>query len=61
MYEENDNGHYDYFDYLDSDGVQQQYEPDSDMDFMNFKKIMRKEWEEKESIRGVWMNGVWRN
>jgi hypothetical protein len=51
MYEKNDRGHYDYFDYLDSDGVQQQYEPDSDMDFVSFKKTMRKEW----------ANRVWRN
>ncbi|NBV78070.1 hypothetical protein EBR66_07960 [bacterium] len=60
MYEKNDRGHYDYFDYLDTDGVQQQYEPDSDMDFMNFKKTMRKEWEDK-SMQGTWVNGVWRN
>ncbi|NBO72412.1 MAG: hypothetical protein EBU66_14255 [Bacteroidetes bacterium] len=51
MYEKNDRGHYDYFDYLDSDGVQQQYEPDSDMDFVSFKQTMRKEW----------ANRVWRN
>jgi mannose-6-phosphate isomerase-like protein (cupin superfamily) len=49
MYEENDRGHYDYFDYLDSDGVQQQYEPDSDMDFVSFKRAMRKEWDTRRT------------
>lgn len=44
MYKQNNTTHYDYFDYLDTDGNKQQYEPDSDMDFVAFKKQMRKEW-----------------
>lgn len=44
MYNTVDNRHYDYFDYLDDAGATQQYEPDSDMDFMEFKKQMRTEW-----------------
>jgi hypothetical protein len=44
MYDEADNGHYDYFDYIDADGVKQQYEPDSDMDFIKFKALMKQEW-----------------
>ena len=44
MYKANNTTHYDYFDYLDADGKTQQYEPDSDMDFVAFKKQMRKEW-----------------
>ena len=36
--------HYDFFDYVDSEGVQQQYEPDSDMDFVEFKKLMKMEF-----------------
>lgn len=44
MYEKNDKAHYEYFDYLDAEGVQQQYEPDSDMDFLNFKQTMMNEW-----------------
>jgi len=44
MYENNDNTHYDYFDYLDPDGKKQKYEPDSDMDFVNFKNMMEEEW-----------------
>lgn len=46
MYENNDKSHYDYFDYIDENGEKQQYEPDSDMDFINFKALMKKEWEE---------------
>jgi hypothetical protein len=44
MYDEMNKGHYDYFDYLDGDGVKQQYTPDSDMDFMAFKALMKREW-----------------
>jgi hypothetical protein len=44
MYDEGDNYHYDYFDYLDADGKKQQYEPDSDMDFVKFKALMKAEW-----------------
>ncbi len=46
MYEDENKKHYDYFDYLDADGKTQQYEPDSDMDFLEFKKLMKKEWME---------------
>lgn len=45
MYDLDDNKHYDYFDYIDSDGGIEQYEPDSDMDFISFKNIMKQEWE----------------
>ena len=44
MYDETDDKHYDYFDYLDEKGVVQQYEPDSDMDFVAFKELMLDEW-----------------
>ena len=44
LYDEKDRDHYDYFDYLDSEGRVQQYEPDSDMDFVAFKAQMRQEW-----------------
>lgn len=47
MYKKDNTSHYDYFDYLDASGVQQQYEPDSDLDFLEFKKLMRKEWLEQ--------------
>lgn len=44
LYDLEDKDHYDYFDYLDSEGRVQQYEPDSDMDFLAFKELMRQEW-----------------
>lgn len=44
MYKQGNTNHYDYFDYLDADGKTQQYEPDSDMDFLAFKALMRREW-----------------
>ena len=45
MYLEQDSRHYDYFDYLDAEGGKQQYEPDSDMDFVDFKARIKSEWE----------------
>jgi hypothetical protein len=45
MYDENDSSHYDYFDYLDTDGAKQKFEPDSDMDFVQFKETVRAEWQ----------------
>jgi hypothetical protein len=44
MYEGQDTSHYDYFDYIDADSQQKQFEPNSDMDFVEFKKRMKKEW-----------------
>ena len=44
MYPSGDKSHYDYFDYIDADGKQQPYEPDSDMEFLAFKELIRKEW-----------------
>ena len=44
MYGETDTVHYDYFDYLDDNGNKKPYEPDSDMDYVSFKKLIREEW-----------------
>jgi hypothetical protein len=44
MYTEKDARHYDYFDYLDADGAKQPYEPDSDMDYLDFKQLIKNEW-----------------
>lgn len=53
MYPGRDRIHYDYFDYLDADGKEQQYEPDSDMDFLAFKELIRKEWAARpQSVKG---------
>jgi hypothetical protein len=48
LYDSDSNVHYDYFDYLDNDNNIQTYEPDSDMDFIEFKKIIKAEWESRE-------------
>ncbi len=50
MYDENNNVHYDYFDYIDDNGNKQQYEPDSDMDFISFKEIIKNEWMNKNKL-----------
>jgi predicted metal-dependent enzyme (double-stranded beta helix superfamily) len=44
MYEGENIIHYDYFDYIDGGSRKQQFEPDSDMDFVQFKELMKKEW-----------------
>ena len=45
MYDAEDNAHYDYFDYVDADGATKRFTPDSDMDFLDFKDLMREEWQ----------------
>jgi len=47
MYDNENKRHSDYFDYLDISGNKQQYEPDSDMDFVIFKKTIMLEWMNK--------------
>jgi hypothetical protein len=44
MYDEKDKLHYDYFDYIDNNYEKKQYEPDSDMDFFQFKTLIKNEW-----------------
>ena len=44
MYDNENSTHYDFFDYLDENSEIQKYEPDSDKDFVSFKELMRKEW-----------------
>jgi hypothetical protein len=48
MYDDNDTSHYDYFDYINEDGNKQQYEPDSDMDYLEFRFLMKAEWANKK-------------
>ncbi|MEZ5015793.1 MAG: hypothetical protein R2800_01970 [Flavipsychrobacter sp.] len=38
--------HYEYFDFLDEEGDIQQFTPNSDCGFLEFKAIMKKEWED---------------
>jgi hypothetical protein len=49
MYDANNDKHYDFFDYLDDNKQIVQYEPDSDMDFVEFKERMKKEWNAKKN------------
>jgi hypothetical protein len=55
MYEDDNTEHYDYFDYIDANSSTQQFEPDSDMDFISFKKIIRKEWND---AKPCWLRGL---
>ena len=48
MYELEDTLHYDYFDYININGKINKYEPDSDMDFMKFKQLMKEEWSKRK-------------
>jgi len=47
MYDQEDITHYDYFDYINEDGIINKYTPDSDMDFVEFKRKMKEEWENR--------------
>jgi hypothetical protein len=47
IYENDNTTHYDYFDYVAASGNIKQFEPDSDMDFIEFREIVKKEWESK--------------
>jgi len=49
MYDAKDNAHYDYFDYINGKGNIELYEPDSDMDFIKFKELMKQEWTNTKS------------
>lgn len=47
MYENEDVEHYDYFDYIGAK-QNQPFEPNSDMEFIEFKNLMKKEWKERK-------------
>ena len=44
MYDSEDVQHHDTFDYLDADGTEQHFDPNSDMDFVKFKETIKAEW-----------------
>ena len=55
LYGESNSVHYDYFDYLGEKYAKHQYEPDSDMDFVQFKQTMKKEWDSRPKFdEGKW-------
>ena len=47
MYSDDDSEHYKYFDYLGDHTDPDLFTPNSDMDFLEFKEIMKKEWYSK--------------
>lgn len=51
LYDSDDSTHYDYFDYLGDHSSKNQYEPDSDMDFVAFKEKMEEEWNQRPKLR----------
>jgi hypothetical protein len=51
IYNKNDDIHYDYFDYIDNNGDIKQYEPDSDMNFIDFYNLMKKEYTEMVAMK----------
>lgn len=53
LYPENNLTHYPYFDYIENNEIGH-FVPNSDMDFVEFKATMKKEWEEwgKEAFEG---------
>lgn len=53
MYRQDNTQHYDYFDYIDGSNGIEKYEPDSDMDFLEFKQTMKREWEELQATLPV--------
>jgi len=54
MYDSDNMIHRDYFDYLDDDGKTQQFDPDSDMDFLEFKELIREEWNRSNKKFWCW-------
>jgi hypothetical protein len=51
LYDKSNIEHYDYFDYIGDNAAKQQYEPDSDMDFNEFKSKIRAEWNARPPIQ----------
>ena len=47
MYSDDDSEHYKYFDYLGDHTDPDLFTPNSDMDFLEFKELMKKEWYSK--------------
>ena len=47
MYDVENIEHYDYFDYIDASNKKQQYDPDSDMEFIEFKNLIKTQWKNR--------------
>ena len=59
MYEDDDKKHYDYFDYIDGNAQKQQFDPNSDMDFLEFKALIKKEWAELAAAAATSKKRFW--
>ena len=53
IYSNIDNKHYDYFDYIGAKVGIQQYEPDGDMDIVECKETIRKEWDAAKAPKSL--------
>lgn len=52
QYGEDDNIHYEYFDYISNDGLSiAHFDPKSDMDYVEFKELIKREWFAKKSFQ----------
>jgi len=53
QYGEDNRAHYEYFDYIDTEGTGiGHFEPNSDMGYMEFKALMKAEWEQRNQKTG---------
>ena len=52
QYGQDDHQHYEYFDYIDGSGAKiSQFKPNTDWDFLEFKRLIRAEWEGRKPSR----------
>ena len=52
QYGQDDNMHYEYFDYISNDGLSiAHFDPKSDMDYMEFKELIKREWFAKKNFQ----------
>lgn len=58
MYDQENKNHYDYFDYLDISGNIVKYEPDSDMDFVEFKQKIKEQWDSRPKTCWDYIKGL---
>jgi hypothetical protein len=51
QYGPDDDVHYEYFDYISNDGLSiAHFDPKSDMDYLDFKELIRQEWINKDKV-----------
>ncbi|CAG8623476.1 6158_t:CDS:2 [Ambispora leptoticha] len=50
QYGDDDHNHYEYFDYIGSNGVEKRFKPNSDWPFAEFQKLIKEEWKKHKYI-----------